>query len=1777
MTLGKMMARAPLIAACLALMLQVGLAQRPGSPTDPEHTRQVLVANARALEARGRPDMAIQIWQQILLSDPNNTEALAGLARDYKLRGSTKEADQALEKLRAVNPNDPNIPRIEALTSTHVQSDDLRRAGQLASQGKNDEAMATYRRLYGDHPPDGEIALAYYQTLYGTPGGKEQAIAGMRGLASRNPEDARYSIELGRMLTYDPRTRADGIRILKQHPLDPDARNALRQALIWDSANPATAGELRQYLKEHPQDTEIAQHLRQDEAKLAQMNAGIARTSEERAAFAALNARHLDEAEKRFTDLLQKDPSNGRVAAGMGFLRMQQQNFGGAVSYLTQAEQIGFKDRSVENALETSRFWFTMGEASQAFDSNQFDVAADKYRAALEMRPKSPEALNGLAGLLLKQQQYQQAAAVYDQLLKVQPANPDAWRGLFICYARDGQNQKALAVANRFPPRIKADLARDPEYLRTLATIYYAMGRSIEAQKVLAQALALPFPDNGMNLKQDTRLQYAGILMLANRFSQAAELYAQILTDDPSNLAAWMGLVSVHHQLGQDSEAIADVEKMSPATYESALADAGFLDMLGSIYQRANQLEIAQSLLERSVKLQQAAGGQPGMQIEMQLAGIYLQRGDTARAYPIYRQVLTAHPDRQDAWKGLIASLQATNHTAEALEQLAYIPPDVRKQLEADPLFVQTEASIYASAGDTATASAYMARVERYYAQQHAAMPAGLAIQNAWLLYNAQNDRALYAALMQLGARPDLTVTDRETVETIWANWAVRRAGAAIDNNDNERAVEILEAASLAFPENVQVKWVLAGGYLRTGQNREALALYKKLPIQDATVDQYRGAIGAALAANDRTSAETWLRQALERYPKDYHILGLAAKFEQARGDNERAADFWRAALAAMPANSPTDRLAHDLDYPDQDNNPHKARTAADLQLLLNPDYAASTQPFQKTVKLPPLPAYGPDPYETRPPVVIVPVSPAPAPPTTELTVPTTTRIPLPQSATPPAHHTAKSKAGSGVSQAAPSPSSAGQPAATGQAGAAEKATAAGPAAAKSSPAHRARKPAQGQSSVGPVSYSGQVHLAPSEEYVTTTDAYKPPAQASPAQPKQPVYIPTPPVDTTAPRFAPATPGSDAIAPHVFIPQPQASNTPPNTPSNALSNAPSNAPNDPRVHAAFQFSPDGPAAAVQAQFAQQTDAQLTQADAQIRPLGNVPVLGPGPRNTSAVASVAPILDGAQYTPSAQEAATGAYSANGRAQQTQQAAPPPPQTNPNQAAPPPTSGKKHRKKRANPNTESVPTLVTAPNEQNPAAPQLQNQQDQQQQQQPAAQQPADNNPGGLTDEQLQQQNLPPLRGPWVRVQREPRPISPREEAEQQLTALESGYSGWLGGAGLVNYRSGSLGYDRLAALEAPFEASAPLGYHARLVLVARPVFLDSGQADGTSTLTVQEFTNVGRTLVSIPQPLGTDTNTGPSAGPPATIAPPLQQNAAGIAGEVQLVTSTFGAAAGYTPFGFLVADWTARGYWRPANGPFTFAVTRDSIKDSQLSYSGLRDPGTASLSFPGVIWGGVIANQGNAQFSRGDAMSGFYVGVGGQYIRGHNVKDNLRLDGNGGAYWRIKAYPEYGTLSIGANFFGMHYDNNQDAFTFGMGGYFSPQFYFLANVPLTWEGHYQTHLHYEVVGGGGVQAFQQDATPLFPLAGQKATEIALKNAELPALTTVSGNYNFRTNVAYQIGPHWFVGAFFSANNSRNYNAASLGFSIHYMFRSQPSTATAPTGLFPTEGLRPFTVP
>ncbi len=203
---------------------------------------QSLLDKAHALEVRGRMDMAAQTWQQVLLSDPNNVTALAGLARSAKLSGNTTLAGTYLDKLRAINPNDPNISRIETMGSQQNQTAALAQAGKLAQAGQYAQAMAIYRQQFGTNPPAGDWALAYYETESATNDGRAHAIAGLKGLVEKYPADSRYQVVLGRILTYDPKTRDEGRRLLEKHPADPAAVGGFAAVVGMGFCEPGECG-----------------------------------------------------------------------------------------------------------------------------------------------------------------------------------------------------------------------------------------------------------------------------------------------------------------------------------------------------------------------------------------------------------------------------------------------------------------------------------------------------------------------------------------------------------------------------------------------------------------------------------------------------------------------------------------------------------------------------------------------------------------------------------------------------------------------------------------------------------------------------------------------------------------------------------------------------------------------------------------------------------------------------------------------------------------------------------------------------------------------------------------------------------------------------------------------------------------------------------------------------------------------------------------------------------------------------------------------------------------------------------------------------------------------------------------------------------------------------------------------------------------------------------------------------------------------------------------------
>jgi tetratricopeptide (TPR) repeat protein len=1601
----------------------------PAPPVATSSAIASLLARARAQEQDGRDDLAAQTWRQVLLVDPRNRDALAGLARWAKLAGNQTQANDYLNRLRQVDPNNSEITKIQATATSKVQAEQLQQAAQLAQAGHADDALRLYRSVWGNRPPDGDWALAYYDTEASTEAGRADAVEGLRALAQKYPADTRYNITLGRILTYTPRSRAEGLHLLEQFPQDPAAQSAVRQAHLWDAQNPGSAPDTRAYLARHP-DEQIAQSLAESEARQAkggQGGQGIARGPAERDAFAALAANRVGQAQEDFLALLGEDPSNPRAAAGLGFLRMKQSNFPAAITLLEQAQQGGLHRPEVEDALKTSRFWATVQRGTDALNTNRTEEAVAAYKAALLMRPGSIDAMNGLSGAYVKAGEPAPAIAIYRQMLHLQPNSADAWRGLFDAQVQSGQPADALETARRQPEAVKAALQRNPEYLRSLAAAYTATGQAAIAQATLQQALALPFPNNGRGLKTETRLQYAALLADGKRYAQAAGLYRDILNEDPESLPAWQGLIAMQHQAGHDPEAIATVQRMSPPAYDAALEDNGFLSLLASIYQQQNRFDMAQQLLQHAARGYAAKNQPVPISMQLQLASICLQQNHPEQAYAIFRSVLTAHPERVEAWKGLIAVLHQTHRDRDALAELRQVPTDIRRQLDRDVENQQTVAAIYASTGNSAAALQLIAQIQAHYRAMHGVTPSDIDVQNAWLLYNTHDDRDLYRALMALGGRDDLSDDQRRVIQTIWATWSVRRASEAIDAGNSRRSLQILRVAAEAFPGNHDVSKALAGGYLKAGDPKRAMEIFNSLDLTNASVADYTNMVGAALALPNLRQAELWLRDALDKFVNDPQILALAARFEQARGDHSRAAGYWKASLAAMPPANPANRLAHTLDRPDV--TPGRSALGVNLSSLLDPDNDAAARNQR-----PSLPSYG-DTYSTG------------------------------QNALLADSNTAAALYG---------------PDAT------------------------------------------LLGTAPVEMNIPS-GASIPSTRDTPSGERLNDYVPTSQLQLpqAAPPSARAADDPDAFAPPDLLAHPRGDETTLAAKPEDTTHLPSA---DPTVYTAATRAPTPRRTNATRTLSQPaTPRQSTSPEPNAEP-NPEPNAEPTPEPNAAIHYLA-------TSPSIEANATAPSNILYLE----------PQRPADSLLPQPAE------------TTSANTAIPQSSQTLPEAQQL----------------------PGITDVQLTQQNLPPLRGSWT-SQPVLHETDVRATTENQIAAVDAGYSPWKGGTGYVNHRTGTPGFDQLTTLEAPFEVSATIGGNARITAIVLPSLLDSGVATGAAT-----------------DRLGTLTAT----------ATPDQQLSAGVGGEVQLSSSDLSLSAGTTPRGFLVPNIVGRLSWHPASGPLSFILSRDGVQDSQLSYAGLRDPGSVTSTYAGNIWGGVVSTAGNVQYARGDQASGYYAGMGGQFITGLNVETNNRIDGVAGAYWKIVSNPDGSEFTLGANFFGMHYAHNLRFFTYGQGGYYSPNVYFLASVPFTIKGQYGNNLHYVIAGGLGLQAFQEQSSlyfpthvyvpvsttpiPIHPLLHPITpipvvpTPVVFDNPSYPAQSVVGGNYDLHAEISDHVVDHWYVGAFISFNNTRDYASQSVGFFVRYMSRTQDVTTEAtpdsPTGIFPYKGIRPLLVP
>lgn len=404
--------------------------------------------------------------------------------------------------------------------------------------------------------------------------------------------------------------------------------------------------------------------------------------------------------------------------------------------------------------------------------------------------------------------------------------------------------------------------------------------------------------------------------------------------------------------------------------------------------------------------------------------------------------------------------------------------------------------------------------------------------------------------------------------------------------------------------------------------------------------------------------------------------------------------------------------------------------------------------------------------------------------------------------------------------------------------------------------------------------------------------------------------------------------------------------------------------------------------------------------------------------------------------------------------------------------------------------------------------------------------------------------------------------PRTAADE-LNDIKQSRSPALTVGGTVRTRQGEEGLGKLTDIQAPVEYRFPVG-DGRMALRATPVSLDAG-TPGSSYDASSRFG--GGPVAALQQAAGLTGSAG-------------SQSQSGVGLAVAYESERLQADLGTTPLGFQHTDINAGLKFKgPINSEVSYSadVSRRPVTDSLLSFAGARDART------GQTWGGVSATGGRLELTWDNGDYGAYGYGSFHTLTGENVASNTRMEGGGGLYWRLLRTPD-SELTAGVNFTGIGYDKNLRYFTYGHGGYFSPQQFFAASVPVSWTQR-SGRLSYLVKGSLGVQRFKEDSASYFPTnsslqsaAQQAAIDAAAfgltsntNGAVYPGQTKTGLGYSLAAAMEYQIAPQLTLGGQLAMDNARDYRQLMGGVYLRYAFHPYSGPVAYP--LTPYRSLYP----
>jgi len=222
---------------------------------------------------------------------------------------------------------------------------------------------------------------------------------------------------------------------------------------------------------------------------------------------------------------------------------------------------------------------------------------------------------------------------------------------------------------------------------------------------------------------------------------------------------------------------------------------------------------------------------------------------------------------------------------------------------------------------------------------------------------------------------------------------------------------------------------------------------------------------------------------------------------------------------------------------------------------------------------------------------------------------------------------------------------------------------------------------------------------------------------------------------------------------------------------------------------------------------------------------------------------------------------------------------------------------------------------------------------------------------------------------------------------------------------------------------------------------------------------------------------------------------------------------------------------------------TFKIEQKELDETMLSFVGER----AQDGIQEVYWGRVLKRGATVGISYDAAVS---LALNLTYfpeIFGKNVQTNSQKKAVVTAIY-YPAVDKLDYLQVGAIGIYDSYDKNENLFTYGHGGYFSPQSFFMAGIFTEFGDHLKQDLYYKAKLGVGFETYSVDDAQKFPLHdGVVNSNVIVKGYEENGI-----DYKLALQLGYKINSNFDLISGISFENFQNYRISEFTFAFVYRF-------------------------